>query len=107
MASPSSHVGSIGTCGDKHRSDNRLVAGATADIPRDRFHNFFTSRVGIVIEQYFRRHNHAGGAKAALGRESFCKGALEWMEHAVPGQTVCRLYIRSVAGLRKGETGEA
>src|ERR1700735_1684035 len=99
MASPSSHVGSIGTCGDKHRLDNRLVAGATSDIPRDRFHKFFTSRGGIVIEEHLGRHNYAGCAEAALCRESIRKSALQWMQYAILGQTACRLYIRSVAGL--------
>ena len=63
--------------------DDRLVAGAAADVAGDRVDHVVAARVGIGVEQGLGGDDHAGGAEAALGGEAVGEGALERIERAV------------------------
>src|SRR3990172_386187 len=60
--------------------DDRLVAGAAADVAGDRLHHVGARRSRIAVEQRLRGHQHAGSAEAALGREMLHEGRLQWMQ---------------------------
>src|SRR5713226_4344758 len=46
--------------------DNALIAGAAAEISRDRDANLLLGRIGIVAQEFDQRGQHAGRAEAAL-----------------------------------------
>src|SRR4029079_11797860 len=65
----SSGAGPAAGGGGEYGVDDRLVAGAAADVARDCLDDFGAGRRRIAIEQRLRRHQHAGRAVAALGRK--------------------------------------
>src|ERR1700761_7422764 len=50
----------------QHRLHDVLVAGAAAQVARDRPADVFLGGVGVPAEQVLGRHHHAGGAEPAL-----------------------------------------
>src|SRR5712692_9837464 len=52
--------------GPQHRLDDVLVAGAAAQVARQRPADVFLGRVGIGVEQGLGGHHHSGGAEPAL-----------------------------------------
>ncbi|KAG1648560.1 hypothetical protein GQR58_029734 [Nymphon striatum] len=83
-------------CGRKHRLDDVVVAGATAEVALEAFTNLIFARVRNLVEQAGCCHDHARGAVAALqcsgtaGRlpawgASFCESRPEldpWVDSA-------------------------
>ena len=69
---------------DKHRVDDRLVAGAAADVAGDRLDHVVAARIGIGVEQRLGGDDHAGRAEAALGGEAVGEGALHRMRARRP-----------------------
>ena len=65
------HVGGGGEDG----VDDRLVAGAAADIAGDRVDHLGPVGIGIAVEQRLGGDDHARGAEAALRGEAFGEGA--------------------------------
>ena len=63
--------------------DDRHVAGAAADIAVHVMDDLIARRIGILIQQRFGRHDHAGRAEAALKGEFVDKGLLDRMERAI------------------------
>src|SRR5262249_5832176 len=64
----------------QHGVDDRLVAGAAADIARDGAHRVLTARFRIARQQAGGRHDHAGRAEAALRGEAFKESFLDGMQ---------------------------
>ena len=85
----------------KHGVDDRLIAGAPADIPGDGLDNLGAGRRGIAIEQSLRGHQHARRAVAALGREVVRESALQGVQIRSVLQSVQRLDRASRHGLGK------
>ena len=86
--------------------DDRLVAGAAADVARDRLDDLGAGRRGIAVEQRLRRHQHARRAVAALGRELLHEGALQRMQVGPVLHPVERLDRAAVHGFRQRQAGE-
>src|SRR4051812_5339516 len=59
--------------------DDRLVAGAAADVAGDAVDDLLPRRLRIVVEQRLGGHQHPRGAIAALGRKVFHEGGLQRM----------------------------
>jgi hypothetical protein len=57
-------------CRVKDRIDDRVIAGAAADVARNRLDDLFARRSWIAVEQRLGGHQHAWRAITALGRES-------------------------------------
>src|SRR5882672_5875299 len=53
-------------CGIERGRDDALIAGAAAEIARDRDANLLLGRIGIVAQEFDERGQHAGRAEAAL-----------------------------------------
>jgi hypothetical protein len=64
-------------CRVHHRLDDFLVAGAAAQHAAERIAHLRFARVFSAREQVARRHQHAGGADAALRGAVTMKGALQ------------------------------
>ena len=75
--------------------DDRLVAGAAADVAGERLDHVLAGRVRRVVEQRLGGHDHARRAEAALRGEAVEEGALQRMQHAVPGKA--RRWFRCAA----------
>src|SRR5262245_11768781 len=80
MADPSGTAPPHFAGGIENRSDDRLVAGAPADVAANGIDDVLAARVGIVVEQRLRSHQHAGSAIAALRREMLHEGSLQRVE---------------------------
>src|SRR5678815_1078679 len=50
----------------EHRLHDVLVAGAAAEVARQRPPHLFLGRVGVLVQQRLGGHHHARGAEAAL-----------------------------------------
>src|ERR1700751_4305418 len=61
---------------------NFVVAGASAQVSRERVWPFGLGRFRIVSEQRLRRHQKSGGADAALETRVFEELTLQRMQHA-------------------------
>src|SRR5512134_1548410 len=66
--------------GIQDRIDDRLVAGAAADVAGDGLGHVLARRRRVAVEQRLGRHQHAGRAEAALGREVLHEGGLQGMQ---------------------------
>jgi len=53
-------------CGLQHRVDDLVVAGAAAEVAGESLAYLGLGRVGVAVKQRLGRHQHAGGAEAAL-----------------------------------------
>ena len=73
------------------RLDDRLVAGAPADVAADGVDDIFAGGTRIGVQQRPGGHEHARGAESALGREVIHERLLQWMEAAGAGQRLGRL----------------
>src|ERR1700685_3682055 len=69
----------------QHRPDDVLVPGAAADLAGYRLADLVGSRIGVVIEQPARGHQHAGGAEAALQPVAGGEPPLDRGERAAAG----------------------
>jgi hypothetical protein len=79
------------------------VTGATAEIAIDAMGDLLAGRTGIILQKLDARHDHAGGAIAALQTVTFPKAFLDGMELTVASQTFHRRYFGAI-GL-DGEEG--
>ena len=91
-AASAAHLGGGGEDG----VDDRLVAGAAADVAGDRVDDVVAARVGIAVEQRLGGDDHAGRAEAALRGEAFGEGALQRMQLAGRRQPFERLDRRAL-----------
>src|SRR6516225_1425767 len=92
--------------GGEHGIDDRLIAGASADIPGNRLDHISSARRGIAIEQRLRRHQHTRRAVTALGCKIVGKSALERVEIGAVLQSVKRLDGASGYCLGKRQAGK-
>ena len=90
----------------KDRVDDRLVAGAAADVAGDRLDNVGAVRVGIAVEQRLGGDDHARRAEAALRREPLRERCLQRMHRTVPGDAFKRYDVPAFDALGGHETGE-
>src|SRR5260221_11527784 len=74
-----------------------LVAGAAAQVPRDRFLDSLAARVRLALEQRLRRHQDPGGAVAALRAAEIGEGRLQRMQLAAARQPLDGLYRTAFA----------
>ena len=63
--------------------DDRLVAGAAADVAGDGVDHRRAVGIGIAVEERLGGEDHAGRAEAALGGEAVGEGALQRVQRAV------------------------
>src|SRR4051794_38844361 len=68
--------------GPADRRDDVLVAGAAADAAGDRRADPLLGRVRVLVQQPPPRHQHAGGAEAALERVLLVEALLHGVEPA-------------------------
>src|SRR5438552_1165023 len=80
MATPSGALGGAARGGGKDGVDDRLIAGAAADIAADALDHLLPRRRRVVIEQRLGGHQHAGSAIAALRREILHERGLQRMQ---------------------------
>jgi hypothetical protein len=72
----------------QHRPDDVLVPGAAADLSGYRLADLVGGRIGVVIEQPARGHQHAGGAEPALQPVAGGERLLHRVERAAAGQAL-------------------
>ena len=65
------------------RGDDVLVARAAADRAGDRHPDLVLGRVGVVVQQRPRGHQHPGRAEPALERVALVEALLDRVQHAV------------------------
>src|SRR5215217_3484469 len=65
------------------RGDDVLVARAATDAAGDRGADLLLGRVGVLVQQRARGHQHARGAEAALQRVLLVEALLDRVELAV------------------------
>src|SRR6267143_1080018 len=75
------HAGGLGD-----RGDHRRVAGAAAEVARDRVADLLLRRLRVLVEQRRRRHQHAGNAESALGHAVAYERILHRRERSAPRQ---------------------
>ena len=80
---------------------DRPIAGAAAEVALQRVRQIGLLRVG----QRHRRHDHAGGAEAALEGLRIVKRLLHRMQFAVRGQPLDRGDLATFASERRHQTG--
>ena len=66
-----------------NRGDDVLVAGAAADRARDRGADLILARVGVLVQQRARGHQHPRRAEAAMERVQLVEPLLDRVEPAV------------------------
>src|SRR5262247_1467870 len=86
-----------------HGLDDVLVAGAAADVPRQRPTNLFLAGVGILGEQRARREHHPGRAKPSLEAVLLVERGLHRMQLRALREPLDRRHLPAV-GLH-GEHG--
>ena len=74
-----------------HRDHDPSVGAAAADVAAQGTDDVFVPGIGIGLEQGQARHDHAGGAVAALHGIGFDERLLQRMQPAVSLQTFDRL----------------
>src|SRR5580692_5963038 len=72
--------GAVAAGGGQDGVDDRLVAGAPADVAADRLDHILARRMRVAIEQRLRRHQHAGRTIAALRGEMLHESGLQRMQ---------------------------
>src|SRR5262245_36446041 len=80
MTVPSGSTGAALRGGRQNRVDDRLVAGAAADVAADSLDHVVAGRRRVVVEQRLGGHQHARGAEAALRGKMLHEGALQWVQ---------------------------
>jgi hypothetical protein len=97
-------------CYFQHRSlhsfENLQVAGAAAQISRDRLADLIARRARILVQQRFGRDQNGGSTVAALRRSEIGKCVLERMELAFFSEAFHRQDLFSPALKREHETGK-
>src|SRR5688572_21411207 len=88
------------------RLEDLLVAGAAAEVARDRFLDAFSGRSGFLFEQRLGRHQYPRGAVAALRGPEVGKGGLQRMELCPHGQALDRLDAFPRAFQSEDQAGE-
>src|ERR687893_2843156 len=73
------------TGGLLHRADDVLVAGAAAEVALDALADLVLARVGVVVHQVDRGHDHPGGAEPALQAVHLVERLLHRVQFAVRG----------------------
>src|SRR4029079_14236453 len=68
--------------------DDRLVAGAAADVSRNRVDHVGAGRRRVAVEQRLRGHHHAGRAEAALRGEVLHERGLDRVQARAAFQPV-------------------
>src|SRR6185369_8155530 len=66
--------------GPLDRPDDRRVAGAAAELPRDRVADLLLRRVRLAVEQCPGGHHHAGRTEAALQPVALHESTLDSVE---------------------------
>src|SRR5438067_837479 len=76
--------------------DNVLIAGAAAEVALEPLADLRLGRRGVLVEQADDRHDHPGGAEAALQRVLLVERLLDGMQLAVLRQALDRGDLRAV-----------
>src|SRR5262245_53098788 len=88
-----------------HRADDRAVAGAPADLARDRFPDLSLGGVRIAVEQRPGGHHHARGAEAALQSVTLHKTLLDRVELAALFEILDGAYLVAAGAARPSGPG--
>src|ERR1700722_278132 len=89
MGYPSGASFSCARGGGENGVDDRLVAGAAADVAGNRLDHLDPAWRGVAIEERFRGHQHARRAISALGREMLHERRLQRMKLRAGLEAVC------------------
>src|SRR5437660_49567 len=73
-----------------------LIAGAAADVTFETLANLSFSRIGVVLEQLVRGHNHARGAETALQAMLFPECILDRVQASFRGESFDRAYLAAI-----------
>src|SRR5258708_23600342 len=73
-----------------------LIACAAADIALETLANLGFGRVGIILEQLIRGHNHTRSAEATLQAVLLPEALLDWMQATLGGQSLNSHHFRAV-----------
>src|SRR5581483_1374155 len=93
-------------CRERDGIHDLRIAGAAADVPRNRRANFLARRRGIVLEQNLGGQNHCRRAVTALRRARFGKGNLQRVRFAVLGDALDRRQRVPLRLNRQRQTGK-
>ena len=93
------------TSGQLHGFDDFLVAGAAAQVARQRLFNCFFVRIRILVQQHLGSHDHARRAESALYRPGKNKGFLQQVGILRRSQSLDADNIRSFQRTYFGDTG--
>ena len=87
------------------RRDDVLVPRAAADRAGDRRADLLLGRIGVLVEQRARGHQHAGRAEAALQRVQLVEALLDRVELAVDLERLDRADLVALAHRRQDRAG--
>src|SRR5229473_2635762 len=73
-----------------------LIACAAADIALQTFAYLGFGRVGIILEQLVRGHNHTRSAETTLQAVLLPEALLDWMQATLGGQSLNSHHFRAV-----------
>ena len=79
-----------------HGLDDVVVAGAAAEVALETLADLLLARVGVVLEDVARLHDHAGSAVAALEGVALVEGLLNRVELAILGEPLDRRHLVAV-----------
>src|ERR1700737_1635946 len=88
-----------------YRSPYVRVPGAAAKVAVDAFANLGISRVGMVLQQVMRAHDHTRRAEAALQAVLLPESLLDGMQRVALGQALHRGYLAAIGLEREHGTG--
>ena len=85
--------------------DDLLVAGAAAQVAADARLDLVPAGVGVLVQQRLGRHDHAGGAVAALGGGLLDEGLLDGVELVVVAQALDGVHPAALGLERRVDAG--
>ena len=89
-----------------HGIHDVIVAGAAAEVARDRLPNLLIRGIGIFFQEGFEGHHEAGGAEAALQGVGLVEGFLDGMQMiGVGGQALDGEDVVAVGLHREEQAG--
>src|ERR1700726_519651 len=83
-------------CGVLNGTHDILIACAAADIALKSLANLFFSRIGVVLEQLIRGHNHTGCAEPTLQAVLLPEALLDWMQTSLGSQALNGCHFGTV-----------
>src|SRR5512143_763912 len=105
MVASLARLGTALRCGELYRLDDLRVAGAAAQVARERVANVGVARGGVALEQRVSAHHHARSAEPALHATALDEGLLQLRELASRAdQPLHREDLEALDLERRGQT---